>query len=558
MPRLPRIRVPLLAQIASGQRYTPAPAALRTIARIELLAAELEPDRLYTDAEIVDRITGYRPTATEDNKLPGEALLADLSPLAERLAAHARIGVDSLPPGCLDRPALAERWNVSTRTVERDRRRGLIARRVQDPRAGAKLYFTPHVVEAFERSHPERSPTVADRSRHPRLNDAERARILEQAMRYRRALGWGITRVCDRLAQRFNRHPSTIRRTLVRNDDARAAFGLRPPLTARDRRRLLRAFERGTAPRALVRRSGRSRAGVRRMVSGERARRLRTLAPLPHHSPAGDASSATLEHNAARHDLTMSIERDPRRWIETARAMPPQPLDAERARAEAALALRARAASIARMLTRRDPSAVLLDRAETDLRWAARLRTTLALHTSPVVLRAIEERLARPLSDLPAELAQPLIDLALGALGGPNGALARHDPTRGGRLAAPVGLAVSRALASTEGRELLDRAARHHAPARAHRPGTFPLDDWAFGPSGVGWFARTLVPQRLSNAPAPTLDHDAATALRLRFGLDGSHPRTLAEVAGALNLATATTARHLRRALRTHHARGPG
>ncbi|MEZ6211130.1 MAG: hypothetical protein R3B46_07800 [Phycisphaerales bacterium] len=95
-------------------------------------------------------------------------------------------------------------------------------------------------------------------------------------------------------------------------------------------------------------------------------------------------------------------------------------------------------------LPRGRAASATLDRIETDLRWIARLVVVLVRDEAAVILRAMEERAGCGFLELTPGDASAWFDVAFG---GACGAAVRFDPSRGGRLAAPVTIALSHALA---------------------------------------------------------------------------------------------------------------
>lgn len=459
MPRRSSIRTAALAALADGQRYAPPAALARQVDRIEQLAAEVDPDAAYPEDWLVYRVTGYRPSVEEPALVVGAALRADLSALAQRLSERLPIAdaegvpsAGSAPAGLLTIDEVASRWGVSRRTVERYRRHGLVARRQRLGGGRVRTVFSERAVEAFERGSGDRLRRAAAFSR---LTEREVDLVRRRARRYA-ALGWSREQAAGRLAQRLGRSRAAVLRAIPSEGDGRAGGAGGPggsgwsagrgrgSLTPRQRRLVERADRWGVDPSETARRLGRSRATVHRVAAERRAEALRRsgLAAAP---SAGARDEAELERV-----LGAPAVRD---------TAPPAPIttwdafaDAagrfartdpatELARARAMRALIARAAATAGSLRRAAPSASAIDRVETDLRWADRLRLRLVEAELAVIRRALDERLARDASAWTAPRRAAMFAAAMRAA---LGAAGRFDPERGGRLAAPISLAVLR------------------------------------------------------------------------------------------------------------------
>lgn len=552
MPPLARLRIGALDDLARQLRFAPAETLRRQLERAEALAADIDPDLNYPEDWVVFRITGYRPeTSDEPATLVGAALLAEMSALVERLSDAARLRWDDPRAGpTLDPAQLCERWNVSRKTLDRYRRRGLIARRVVGENGKPRLAFPLDAVERFEARERERIDRAAG---FTRIDPDLEARMIRRASVYRRRAGCTLNGAALRLARRFGRSHEAVRQLLRRHDAAAETpiFSGPAPLTPRRRAAAWRALRRGIPPAKIARRYQRTRGSIIRAVNVERTRRLRELALHPPHAPA-DAS--VLAAPAATSGLGAPGETDLLRLIETARRAEPPPAPAERARVAAHHHLLARAAAAIAALSPDAPSGAALDAIETDLRWAARLKAELVRSQLALMVRTLEGILGRPPELVRGTTLLPLVEASIAAIADAAAAL---DPARGGRLAAPAGLAIQRAAAAWARAHSaeLGRLPGRAAPAL---PSGIPIEDWtrriapwqlepaAHGPPVRGW----LEPDARVRAALPRLDADAAALLARRYGWDGAPPSTLAQLAQERGTTVMKVAEAERRAIR--------
>lgn len=522
MPPLPRQVSAALRELESQVRYAPREARLRMIDNAERLCATLEPLAPCSHARLIEGVTGYRGDG--DATLDGGETIAGLAAFVERQSALAGLREGDVP-GALDVAAVLARWKVSRATLGRLRRRGLPARRVQDARGRARVVFTRESVEAFEVRH---AALLARAAGYERIAPAEAARLVRRAARYARVLGWTRTRIANHLHERTGRSVEGIRALLLRA--APEVFGTTPRLDDRGRALLLRASRLGIDHGVLARRVRRSRAAVRHAIRVERARRLRTLldgAPaerLDADSLAPDPAGPGVERDlGASGRMTLAAMLDL-----GARRTPSIPA-LERARAAAYHALRARALGAIRELDAPHPGALDIDRIETDLRWAARLKAELVRAELPLIVRTLESRLPGGLRALAPERCVVLLDEAIRAAGD---AADAFDPSRGGRLAGPVGLAVDRVGA----RWARGGAGMGVSAARAQvllRDGPW-VQDWTR--TLCAWQAWLEPPSRVRDwALAAPAEDARGVFLRARFGW-GERPRTLDEVARTLGI----------------------
>lgn len=565
MPPLPRIRDAALADLAKQLRFVPRETLGKQLARVEELAGEVDPAGAYPQDWVVFRITGFRGASEQSGVLTGSALLADLSAFAERLTAASPRAWREIPAGSmLDAAALAARWRVSRKTIERCRREGLIAHRVLGENGRARLAFPVAGVERFESRHAER---LAGAGAFTRIDPWVERRMIRRAAAYRRKLRYSLNRAAQRLAAKFGRSLEAVRQVLRRHE-ARAGtpiFAEPGPPAARERRVILRAARRAIEPGEMAERFGRSTASIRRVITDERAAALRGLGlagpegePAPVRKGARTPREDPLEHEAARAGLGAPGATDLLAFIESARGQEAPEAPTERARAAAYHALVARAAANIAVQPEHGASAAGVDEAETRLRWAARLKAELVRSQLPLVVRTIESGLGRPPEQLRSPVLLGLVRASLAAVaeavdqfkpGGPS-----EGKVGGGRLAAPVGLAMTRVVA---------RFAREHAAEFRTGAGARAAPRLGAGVHLPDW-TRSVAPWQAFLEPDPRvraglagIDERARVFLTERFGWGGP-PKTLVELAGIFKTTVMKAAMFERKAIRAALGRGAG
>ena len=554
MPALPRFRVGSLEAIATQLRFGSGRTLRREIERAEQLAAELDAEQLYPESWLIFTLTGYRPEEDSGAVVPGAAVLADLSTLVEHLCADAGYGPDDAPADAIGVAELAERWGVSRKTIERSRRRGLVARRVSLGGGLARLVFTPAAIEAYER---RRGETIERAATFERLTGAAKSELLKAARRHA-AERRSLFDTASRLAPEFGRTTEGVRQLFLRHDEAERAkqdgspiFAAPHDRGARTRLAVLRAVRAGEEPSAIsasLFNGALTRRQVTLLATGCRERllaRLRLDAPTSPVFDRDDASAVLLAHASVREGLGSAMPAMPLAdWLAAARDRRPDPPQLESARASAYLYLlhRARAARAAGL------TAVELDAVETDLRWARLIRADLIGGQAGVVLAALESAAGVPLEQLGRVRLRFLVLEGLRAAGH---AVDHFNPFRGARLAAAVGLAMGR-LTSSISRDPGD--ARPGA-GRATRTvvgggGTIDPDTLSPSPAWSAWLAPPPGCRAIALDPGSVLSDRHRLILTRRHGLDGRPPATLDELAGVLGTPRLHAARSERAALR--------
>lgn len=543
MPRVSTIRIGVLEDLARQLRFAPARTVGAQVARIEHLAGEIEPGRAYPEDWLLFRITGYRAQIEEPALLPGDALLAELSALAEHLSDAARLSPDD-EPDALTLDQLGARWSVSRRTIQRYRRRGLIARRVIDDTGHAQLRFSLPVVERFE----QRQPALLARARaFARMTPDERRAVTDKARALAQDPGTSRARAIRRAARSHDRSPEAVRLALRSADPPADPASLDTPA----RRAILDAHERGVAISVIAADVSRSRATVWRIINEMRAERLRGLHidRLTGGISFDDATIArALDHHSTSNNLDQQPILEATALVEAARSLSPIDPASERARSTACHALLIRAVDALHDLDRANPSARRLDEIETHLRAATLIKRALLLSARAVILRAVEDRLGAPLLDFGNEDIRRVHAAAMTAAARAiDGFAPESTPPRGGRLAARVSLAVERALTP------LARELGPHPGARRLSRARVRLDDVSGALTPWHPFLRLG-----ADRPAieSLLDPPDAEAVLLRFGLTGERPLTMRAVRDRTGIAPRRQLdlwRTVRGSLHQHH-----
>jgi RNA polymerase sigma factor (sigma-70 family) len=285
---------PALKQLKEQQaRFAPRDRRLEQIDRAELLLAEIEAKKSYPYEYLCFRITGYRPDGMPALVLTGRDVRHDLRMFVEDLSGTVGLKVEQVPEPVLTVDAVSRRFCVSTRTVARWRRQGLVARRfVFDGRT--KVGFLESSVARFVEAHREQ---VDRGTRFRQLTDAERDEIVRRARRMTMVGRFGLTEIARRIARKMSRSTETVRTTLKsydRDHPDRAVFAASAsPLDdgAPERReeakaQLYRLYRRGVSVEVLAGQFGRTRSSIYRVINEMRARRILgvKLEYMPHPS----------------------------------------------------------------------------------------------------------------------------------------------------------------------------------------------------------------------------------------------------------------------------------
>ena len=268
-------RNPAIKQLRDQQvRYAPRDVRLRQIENAERLVYELDPGASYRYRELCARITDYRPELYPALEVSGDEAIHDLRCFVEDLSASVDLPIEAAGEPVLTVEDVAERYNISAKTVNRWRSRGLVSRRF---RVGSRrrIGFLQSSVERFVVRH---GSEIERGSRFSQLTEDERLQILRRARRLARH-GANAKEISRRLARTTGRAAETIRYTLRKYDLEHPESAVFPNASTRlsgaQKRELYRGFRRGIPVLRLARQSGRTPSSIYRILNEVRAQRLR-------------------------------------------------------------------------------------------------------------------------------------------------------------------------------------------------------------------------------------------------------------------------------------------
>ena len=269
-----RFKNPALGELTVQQiRYAPHDIKLQQMDAAEQLVAELKPDASYKWPSLCKKITAYKPKKYPDLMVDGEDAIHDLGLFVEELSDAADLDSTDAAEDVLTVEDVSRRYSVSTKTVDRWRKRGLISRRFRFGKR-KRVGFYLSSIERFAESHGEE---VERGSKFTQLTEKERMHIVEQARLMARR-GGCPTEISRRLARKLDRSAETIRYTLKHFDEdhpEQAVFtDAVDPADAEQRAEIFDRHHRGVGVEKLAKDFCKSVSSVRRILTEERARRL--------------------------------------------------------------------------------------------------------------------------------------------------------------------------------------------------------------------------------------------------------------------------------------------
>jgi hypothetical protein len=429
-----------------------------------------------------------------------------------------------------------QRWSISSKTLQRYRKLGLICHYATFPDGVQRLACFEDELSRFEAVNAGQAVNagrLAKAATFTRVDESLQSQIVAEAAALRAREHLSLNEAAIRLAPRYGRALETVRSILRRHDrlNAEPVFTEPGPLSDREMAVMHRAWRWGISFAALAERFGKTKATVQRAINRRRALLLRSLdldfLELPTFQME-DAERVILSAPAVCGQLAPRLPDDAVSLIDAARATPPLEEPAEHAMLAAYNLLKRRAAGIIRGLEEW-PASIALDQAETDLRWATRLKRRLIESLVPAAILRVEQHLRRPLQAERRDVIRATLAAAI-AVG--SRAVETVDPSRGQALLRAFRYAMDRELA-TMGLEAHEHRAgsRHAAGSISLAEEMGRLDAWQpwLEPRADWWAAC----------------EGSAAIFAMRYGLAGSPPLTLEALAAALKLPVPAAAKKL-------------
>jgi RNA polymerase primary sigma factor len=543
MPRVARFKIAAIAELHRQLEYAPEETRARQMNAAERLIADLDPRQNYPEDFITFRITGYRSDRVDEPvTLVGQALLPDLVNLVQVLSEGL-----GLPPDYNDRRAVmiadvADRLNVSQKTIQRYRKQGLVCHYISLDDGVQKLACFDDALERFIATNKIQIDRAGS---FTRIDQSIENQIIDAARQLRSTDRVSLNEAALQLAEQFQRAHETVRMLLRRHDrrSPEPIFTEAGPLTDKLIRVLHRAWLRGIEPARMAERFGKTKPTIHRAINRRRAELLQhvrfehvdlptfKLADAEHVILSAPAVNSGFEPASSRIDVVAIVHQ--------ARASASPDLGLEHALIGAYNVLKARA-NRAVALIDENPRSQAIDSLETDLRWIGMLGWRLTLLGLPAALRRIEQNLGRPLTEHTADVIAGLFAQAVNVV---RSAVDELDPSRGQRLERVAGFAMERALAMSDHhhQQSSGRAAARHAVGSIMLPKRVQSGDAIFAALAL----REDLLMRVNQ-----LGEAERNVIIARYGLRGERPFTFAETARRLGMKPVGVVRVAQRAVR--------
>jgi RNA polymerase sigma factor (sigma-70 family) len=270
-----KFRIQQVAELARQLEFTPAETRAAQLTSAEELLLALEPGRAYPFDFIVFKITGYHPKSPVSDLFTGMALQHDLGLLIDQVSNSLDLKIKDITQPILQIDDVCERFNVTSKTIQRWRRRGLPGRRFIFKDGKRRVGFLLTSVERFLAAHRDQVDTAANFSQ---VSEEEKIEILRRAKRLATRCGCCRNEITRRIAKTLNRSPLTILHTIKKHDAEQPSDAIFPQasetIADAERIRILKAYRSGVAIGTLAHRVCRPKTAVYRVLIEERVARI--------------------------------------------------------------------------------------------------------------------------------------------------------------------------------------------------------------------------------------------------------------------------------------------
>jgi len=265
-----------LAQLLAQLHFTPQKHLRKQLDSAEKLLAIIKADKEYPFDFVCFHITGYQPeTLLEQPPMKGDELIEDLRIFIAKLSGQLALAVDEQNEKVYTIEALAASLAVSTKTIHRWRKRGLIVKKFIFEDGKKRLGFLQSAVDKFFSDNPD---FVAKAKNFKRLTKKEKQLIIKQTKALAASAALSRYQIIDQIASKLGKAHETIRYTLLNyektNPDKPVPGGPSGVIGPTETAEIYKLFKQDSPIKELMSRFGRSKSSIYRIINQQRARLL--------------------------------------------------------------------------------------------------------------------------------------------------------------------------------------------------------------------------------------------------------------------------------------------
>jgi len=270
------IKDPNLAQLLMQLRFMPQRQRRKQLDAAERLYALIEKDKEYPFEFVCFRITGYHPKGLADQPLiKGDQLAEDLRIFVGKLSGQLACPVAEQGQKVYTVEELATTLGVSTKTIGRWRKRGLLARKFIFGDGKKRLGFFQSTVDEFLDKNPN---LIVKAQSFVRLTRKEKQLIIKRAATLAARTRMSRHQIVEQIAKQTGRAHETVRYTILncqKTNPGKFVFG-KPPgvISPTQAAELYKLFKQGCSIDELMSRFNRSKSSIYRLINMRRVKAI--------------------------------------------------------------------------------------------------------------------------------------------------------------------------------------------------------------------------------------------------------------------------------------------
>jgi RNA polymerase primary sigma factor len=271
-----KISSPGLSQLLMQLPYTPQKKRRKQLDAAEELFSIIDKDMEYPFEFVCFRITGFHlKSAVGDELIKGSDLLEDLRVFISKLSGQIALAVAKQSEKIYTVEELAKNMRISTKTIYRWRKRGLIAEKFVFETGEKRLGFSQSVIDKFLSDNPELTSEAGNFSR---ITAEQKRRIISMAAKLAKNKKLSRSQIIDQICNETHRSREAVRYTLVNHDKInpeKAIFknfsGVIDPAQAAE---IYKLYKQGCKVEELMERFNRNKSSIYRIINRRRAKVL--------------------------------------------------------------------------------------------------------------------------------------------------------------------------------------------------------------------------------------------------------------------------------------------
>ena len=265
-----------LAQLLMQLRFTPQRQSRKQLEAAEKLLESIDRNKEYPFEFVYFRITGFYPKdMAEQQLIKGGELADDLHIFISKLSGQVAVSASEQGERVYTIDELATSLGVSTKTINRWRRRGLIAIKFIFDNGKKCFGFPQSNVDKFLQANPS---LVAGAKTLKRLTNRQKQGIIKQAAELTAKGTMSRHQVIKQIAAKIGRVHETVRYTILNYEKAnpdKSIFGRRRGVIGTaEAAELYKLYKQGCGIKELTQRFNHSRSSIYRIINQRRTRLL--------------------------------------------------------------------------------------------------------------------------------------------------------------------------------------------------------------------------------------------------------------------------------------------